>query len=216
MGIILYELLAGRLPGRRSPLPSQIVEGLPEGVDELFDGMADDDHEVRISSLTEVLTRLEGILGRDDSLNQAQIFLSAPFELPEQNQFKPQTLAVQEEAQPELNESPVDDKQTQNVGDVFHASINDGESRGLETINSTLLEQDIPVDAPLEKVDADDEAAASEELSGYEGTEDGAPGEAPKVEPLPSVEPNLTLERREKTEVMGPDSTSVLDSIVEE
>ena len=187
---------------------------MPEGIDDLFDGMADDDHENRISSLAEVITRLEKILGQGDSLNRAEIFLTAPFELPEQPQFTPQAPKNQESAG--LQEPVLDEKQTQNVGDMLHASLHDMESRGLETINSSLLEQETPTGQENTEAETEDGVAESEEFSGLEGTEDAAAVDQPKAEPLPSVEASSTLDRRETTEVIGPDSTSVLDSIIED
>lgn len=41
-GILFYELLTGRVPGRRSPLPSSVVKGVPPALDELFDRMTAD------------------------------------------------------------------------------------------------------------------------------------------------------------------------------
>ena len=42
LGILLYEMLTGELPGRRSPMPSAISEGVPADLDELFDVMTQD------------------------------------------------------------------------------------------------------------------------------------------------------------------------------
>ena len=39
LGVIFYELLTRKLPGRRSPLPSQINEKIPKAVDDIFDRM---------------------------------------------------------------------------------------------------------------------------------------------------------------------------------
>lgn len=46
-GILFYELLTGRIPGRRSPLPSAAVPGVPEALDDLFDQMTADEPEER-------------------------------------------------------------------------------------------------------------------------------------------------------------------------
>jgi serine/threonine protein kinase len=55
LGILAYEMLTGRLPGRRSPLPSAAREGIPEAFDEVFDRMTRDALEERYASMEEVL-----------------------------------------------------------------------------------------------------------------------------------------------------------------
>ena len=55
LGIILYEMLAGRLPGRRSPMPTDLYPDLPPIVDELFDRLTDDRPEDRFATADEVL-----------------------------------------------------------------------------------------------------------------------------------------------------------------
>lgn len=54
-GILLYELLTGRMPGRRSPVPSQAAAGAPGGLDDLFERMVADRVEDRYESAAEVL-----------------------------------------------------------------------------------------------------------------------------------------------------------------
>ncbi len=58
LGMVLYEMLCGHLPGRRSPLPSLVVEGVPEGLDDLFDQLTDDDPARRPQSVDEVLAAI--------------------------------------------------------------------------------------------------------------------------------------------------------------
>lgn len=60
LGILLYEMLTGSLPGRRSPLPSEVVEGLPTAVDDIFDQMARDDLGGRLATIDEVLEAVYG------------------------------------------------------------------------------------------------------------------------------------------------------------
>ncbi|MCB9551403.1 MAG: protein kinase [Myxococcales bacterium] len=84
LGILLYEMLTGSLPGRRSPLPSDVVDGLPTAVDEIFDHMARDDIEGRLSSIDAVLDAVYG----DDSIRAlldvrgAPGFIDPPLPLP--------------------------------------------------------------------------------------------------------------------------------------
>jgi eukaryotic-like serine/threonine-protein kinase len=47
VGILLYEMLTGQLPGRRSPLPSEINSEVPAAIDPIFDKMTQDRKESR-------------------------------------------------------------------------------------------------------------------------------------------------------------------------
>lgn len=225
LGIILYELLVGRLPGRRSPLPSQVVEGLPEGIDDLFDTMADDDHASRVDTLEEVLTRLDGILNQDNSSTRAELFLTAPFDLPAELSV-PVGGRHEPESQP-LPEDHLDEKQTQNVEELVKQGFEEleTETRGLETINSASLVQDEEVDEDVSvaEVAAEPEHADDEVVSDQtEGPAENVDKEEPegdhglKLEPLPDSELSLSLDPRSRTEVSGPDQTSVLDSIIDD
>jgi serine/threonine protein kinase len=215
MGIILYELLVGRLPGRRSPLPSLLVEGLPEGVDELFDSMADDDHDARIENMNEVLTRLDTILGRDDAMSRAEIFLSAPFELP-QHVFMLPEVAPSSHAVSDGDDVQREDKQTQDVGQAeYDGGDQDLEVRGLETINSASLDPD-EVNEEQTPEQAEPASQADSDEDSDEAQQAVAPAPETKVEPPLEAEPALPLDRREATEVMGPERTSMIDPLVDD
>ncbi|HEY5945160.1 MAG TPA: serine/threonine-protein kinase [Kofleriaceae bacterium] len=83
LGIIFYELLTRKLPGRRSPMPSQINGTLPHGIDDIFDRMTRDAREERYNTIDEILDdidKLEGteaILGKQNSVLVAESPLSA-------------------------------------------------------------------------------------------------------------------------------------------
>ncbi|MBL9039094.1 MAG: serine/threonine protein kinase [Archangium sp.] len=47
LGILLYEMLTGQLPGRRSPLPSEVNTEVPAKLDPIFDKMTHDRKESR-------------------------------------------------------------------------------------------------------------------------------------------------------------------------
>jgi serine/threonine protein kinase len=55
LGIILYEMLARKLPGRRSPMPTKLHPTLPKIVDDLFDKLTHDERNDRYKSVDEVL-----------------------------------------------------------------------------------------------------------------------------------------------------------------
>lgn len=83
LGIIFYELLTRKLPGRRSPMPSQINGALPHGIDDIFDKMTRDDRVERYGSVDEILEdvdKLEGteaLLGRQNQVLVGESPLSA-------------------------------------------------------------------------------------------------------------------------------------------
>ncbi len=56
LGIMFYEMLTGNLPGRRSPLPSEVNKELTKDLDTLFDKMTRDRPEERYPDVGAVLT----------------------------------------------------------------------------------------------------------------------------------------------------------------
>lgn len=55
LGLLFYEMITGKLPGRRSPLPSQARKDVPSAFDDVFDRMTRDELEERYKSVSEVL-----------------------------------------------------------------------------------------------------------------------------------------------------------------
>jgi len=55
LGIMFYEMLTGKLPGRRSPMPSAYFEDIPPELDDIFDKMTMDFLDVRYATMEEVL-----------------------------------------------------------------------------------------------------------------------------------------------------------------
>lgn len=59
-GIILYEMITGSIPGRRSQLPSQIVKGIPDAIDRIFDRMTQDRIADRYEDFEQILDDFYG------------------------------------------------------------------------------------------------------------------------------------------------------------
>lgn len=79
LGMVLYEMLAGKLPGRRSPMPSDLYPDLPEVMDELFDRLTQDDRGERYGSVDEVIDVFQGGGGVDLlNPNSAVLFWDYP------------------------------------------------------------------------------------------------------------------------------------------
>ncbi len=55
LGIMFYEMLTGKVPGRRSPMPSSFYPDIPRALDDVFDRMSIDDMDDRYSSIDEIL-----------------------------------------------------------------------------------------------------------------------------------------------------------------
>jgi hypothetical protein len=64
LGIIFYEMLTRKLPGRRSPMPSQVNAKLPKGIDDIFDKMTRDERQDRYESVSQIFEdfyKIEGM-----------------------------------------------------------------------------------------------------------------------------------------------------------
>jgi serine/threonine protein kinase len=76
LGIIFYELLTRKLPGRRSPMPSQINAALPRGIDDIFDRMTRDSRTERYASVDDILGDIDKLEGMGDLLDkQTQVLV---------------------------------------------------------------------------------------------------------------------------------------------
>lgn len=65
LGIIFYELLTRKLPGRRSPMPSQLNPTLPKGIDDIFDQMTRDARNERYATVDDILDDIDKLEGMD-------------------------------------------------------------------------------------------------------------------------------------------------------
>jgi serine/threonine protein kinase len=68
LGIIFYELLTRKLPGRRSPMPSQINPNLPRGIDDIFDRMTRDSRTERYATVDDILDDIDKLDGMETLL----------------------------------------------------------------------------------------------------------------------------------------------------
>lgn len=68
LGIIFYELLTRKLPGRRSPMPSQINPSMPRGVDDIFDRMTRDSRAERYATVDDILDDIDKLEGMETLL----------------------------------------------------------------------------------------------------------------------------------------------------
>jgi len=75
LGIIFYELLTRKLPGRRSPMPSQINSALPHGIDDIFDKMTRDAREDRYNSIDEILDDIDKLEGTEKIIGKQNVVL---------------------------------------------------------------------------------------------------------------------------------------------
>ncbi len=70
LGIIFYELLTRKLPGRRSPMPSQINPSMPRGVDDIFDRMTRDSRNERYATVDDILDDIDKLEGMDNLIDR--------------------------------------------------------------------------------------------------------------------------------------------------
>ena len=60
LGIMFYEMLTGKVPGRRSPMPSSFYPDIPRKLDDIFDRMSMDSSEDRYDSIHDILAEIYG------------------------------------------------------------------------------------------------------------------------------------------------------------
>lgn len=75
LGILLYQVVTGKLPGRRSPMPSEVNSAYPKALDGLFDAMTRDRPEDRVASMDDVLDGLYKAFPRDEVLSRGNLIL---------------------------------------------------------------------------------------------------------------------------------------------
>jgi hypothetical protein len=77
LGILLYEMLTGGIPGRRSPLPSEINADVPSKLDPIFDKMTHDRRESRYPDFDAMLDEFYGAFSDGEFLHHGDLVLSS-------------------------------------------------------------------------------------------------------------------------------------------
>jgi hypothetical protein len=77
LGILLYEMLTGGIPGRRSPLPSEINSEVPSKLDPIFDKMTQDRRESRYPDFDAMLDEFYGAFSDGEYLHRGDLVLSS-------------------------------------------------------------------------------------------------------------------------------------------
>jgi serine/threonine protein kinase len=104
LGLLFYEMITGKLPGRRSPLPSQARKDVPSAFDDVFDRMTRDEVGERYRSVDEVLDGLYKAFPSKEVFTKGTLLLWArdPKPLPEvEAEVAPEPEAVSEAPLPE-------------------------------------------------------------------------------------------------------------------
>ena len=77
LGILLYEMLTGGIPGRRSPLPSEVNTEVPSKLDPIFDKMTQDRRESRYPDFDAMLDEFYGAFSDGEYLHRGDLVLSS-------------------------------------------------------------------------------------------------------------------------------------------
>ncbi|ADO69452.1 serine/threonine-protein kinase [Stigmatella aurantiaca] len=77
LGILLYEMFTGQIPGRRSPLPSEVNPEAPSGLDAIFDKMTQDKKDQRYPDIDAMLEDLYKAFPEREFLEKGDLVLSS-------------------------------------------------------------------------------------------------------------------------------------------
>lgn len=77
LGILLYEMLTGQIPGRRSPLPSEINTECPTKLDPIFDKMTQDRKDSRYPDFEATLDDFYNAFSGKEFLTKGDVILSS-------------------------------------------------------------------------------------------------------------------------------------------
>jgi serine/threonine protein kinase len=77
LGILLYEMLTGQIPGRRSPLPSEVNTDAPSGLDSIFGKMTQDKQAQRYPDIDAMLEDVYKAFPDKEYLAKGDLVLSS-------------------------------------------------------------------------------------------------------------------------------------------
>ncbi len=75
LGILLYEMMTGQIPGRRSPLPSEVNSECPSKLDPIFDKMTQDRKDNRYPDFDTMLDDFYGAFSDSEYLTKGDLIL---------------------------------------------------------------------------------------------------------------------------------------------
>ena len=230
LGIMFYEMLTGEVPGRRSPMPSEVFEDIPSVLDDIFDQMSRDDETERYEAVDEIIDELyqseEVVQILDD--RAAVLFLSDPSGDSRLEPFEPLESLDGEAIGEPVPQSSIGGRQVQGAAGGSQPAAQDAvqDEPGAGT---TPEVEEAPVDdasvggaEPLEA--AADSTAEDQGFDGPEEPEVGTP-EQPQVgtpePPEESTDPEQAVAVEvssqpesgdQSTEDIGPDSDAGMDA----
>jgi serine/threonine protein kinase len=168
LGIMFYEMLTGKVPGRRSPMPSEVHSEIPSKLDDIFDKMSMDEPEDRYQSIHAILADFYGDDEIIDLLDRQSgvVFLRDPLEYGDAR-------VVDDDGEPvEIPESRAEPQATGPVAEEPPSGVQ----------ASSVVEE---APEPEEAEPAGEPEPASEPVGGAEPE----PAEEPEPEPEPASEP---------------------------
>lgn len=73
LGIVLYEMMTGQIPGRRSPMPSEVNSECPSKLDPIFDKMTQDRKDNRYADFDAMLDDFYGAFSEGEFLSKGDL-----------------------------------------------------------------------------------------------------------------------------------------------
>lgn len=162
LGIMFYEMLTGKVPGRRSPMPSSFFPDIPRALDDIFDRMSMDREEDRYERVDQIIADLyaaEDVMAILDK-RSGVLFLRDP--------LKHGEVGIEGVAAPAAVEAPAA-VMGGGVSEAISDAI-DEEVAGLSEDSSSVGEEDSSVSEEFEI--PEDEADSEVEELAAEGDDD--------------------------------------------
>jgi serine/threonine protein kinase len=123
LGLLFYEMITGKLPGRRSPLPSQARKDVPSAFDDVFDKMTRDELSERYTKIDDVLEGIYRAFPSKEVFSQGTILLWSedPQPLPKPAPVEEKPIAI--EPPPPPNESEMKTGEIDVPNDLRNAKV---------------------------------------------------------------------------------------------